>query len=472
MATSVGGLTTAISTPGTINFSGLATGIDTTSIINQLVALERAPLDTLQAQRDALAARQTALQTFNSKVLAFLNAVDAVRGGTDVLGRTATSTDSSVVTATASSAASVGTTDISVLGLARDAIATSANGTASATATVAAGSGSFVFRVGSGANHTISIDGTTTLQGLADAINNLGAGVSASVVNAGTAAAPDFRLRLATTATGASNDLTIVTDNTSLGVAVTHSAANARFTVTGFTDPLSRESNTFNDVIPGVTLTLAGGTGPATVAVTTDVQSATANVQQVVSTFNDIVTFVASQSQVTQDTSTTDHAVQAGPLAFDGTVSSIVSQLHDVASGTVAGLSGSVTLLAQVGITTNRDGTLAFDTAAFAAALTADPASVAALFAGNGTVGGVADRLHDYLTTLTQSGGMLAGDSTSVSDQIASLDDQLAAGQRRLDDYQQTLRTTFTNLELLVNSLQVQGGYLSALTANLGGKTG
>ena len=87
-----------------------------------------------------------------------------------------------MLTAKATSGAAVGTTDITVLDLARGAIATSANGKGSATATVAAGTGSFVFKVGSGDNQTVAIDATTTLQGLANAINGKDAGVSASVV--------------------------------------------------------------------------------------------------------------------------------------------------------------------------------------------------------------------------------------------------------------------------------------------------
>src|SRR6266481_971050 len=164
-----------------ITVGGLATGLDTNKIIDQLVALERRPLDVLAAQRDDVAARQTALQTFNSKVLTFLTAVDTVRDGSDVIGRTATSSDGTVLTAKAGTGASVGTTEITVLDLARGAIATSANAKTSATATVAGGTGSFVFKVGTGTNQTIAVGATTTLQGLATAINAKDAGVSASV---------------------------------------------------------------------------------------------------------------------------------------------------------------------------------------------------------------------------------------------------------------------------------------------------
>jgi flagellar hook-associated protein 2 len=445
---------------GSISVGGLATGLDTNSIIAQLVALEKQPLDLLQTQRDTVVAQQTALQTFNTKILAFLSAVDKVRDNGAVITRTASSSDASVLTATANGTASPGTTSITVTSLARGAIATSAHTATSATSTIATGAGFFTFHVGTGHDQPIAIDATTTLEGLATKINGLGAGVGASVVNVGTAASPDFRLRIATADTGASQAVTIVTDNTTLGVAVTQQAANAQFTVTGFTDPLSREHNTFDDVIPGVNIALLKEGGPVTVSVATDPSAVSTNVQSVVDAFNDVVNYVNSQSQVTQDTSATDHAVTAGPLAFDGTVRTILSGLHGVVSNAVSGLSGNLSLLAQVGVTTNRDGTLAFDSTKLTDALSKDESSVDALFGGSGAVGGVADRLHEYLTALTGTNSIIDTRNKSITDQIASIDDQLAQGQRHIDDFETSLRQQFTNLELTVNTLKSQGSFL------------
>src|SRR5690606_27106979 len=121
---------------------------------------------------------------------------------------------------------------------------------------VAAGSGTFQFRLGTGEVRSIDVDETTTLGQLVTKINELGAGVTASAVNIGTSDAPDYRLRLATLGTGSSNELTIVGDDTTLGVTVGQQAQNASLTVSGFTDPFARETNVVGDVIPGVSLTL------------------------------------------------------------------------------------------------------------------------------------------------------------------------------------------------------------------------
>lgn len=302
----------------TINIGGLATGLDTNAIVSQLVALERRrAVDLLRVQQLDAESRRSALGTFQGKVAALLAAVDALRDPQSALGRKATSSDDSIVRATAGSGALPGTTEITVVTLARGSIATSASGKAGADATVAAGSGTFSFRLGSGDVQSVAVDATTTLSGLAAEINALGAGVTATVVNVGTAAAPDYRLRLASRATGSSNDLAIVTDDTDLGVAVTQSASDARFTVSGFATELTRESNVVNDVVPGVTLTLAAVGGPVAIAVETDVDQVAADVEAVVTAFNDLAGYVAQQSQVTQDTGSADRDVSAGPLAFD-----------------------------------------------------------------------------------------------------------------------------------------------------------
>ena len=447
---------------GIISVGGLATGLDTNSIVDKLVRLERQrSVGALEAQRTDARARQNALQAFNTKVLAFLGAVDELAETDDVLIRKATSSNTTVLTVAAEGGAAAGSTTITVGTLARASIATAANGTTSTSAPIATGSGSFAFQVGSAAVQTIAIDATTTLDDLAAAINETDAGVRATVVNLGTSAAPDYRLRIASNETGTSNAVTIVTDDTTLGVAVTQAAENASFSVSGFADPFTRETNTVSDVIPGVTLSFLATGGPSTVTVATDGDAVAAAVDAVVKAFNDVVSFVASESQVRQDTSSDDRTVTIGPLALDGTVRSVLDSLHALISERVEGLSGDYALLAEVGVTTSRDGTLAFDAATLKAALASGEVDVAGLLAGNGgVVGGVADRLAEYLRGITDSGGTIGIRTASVTAEIQSLEERIAAGERSVDAFEENLRATFVSLETLVNSLQSQGAFL------------
>lgn len=451
-----------------ISIGGLATGLDTNSIVDQLVALERRrSVEPLTTQQSSATDRQAALQTFNGKLATLLSAVDVLRDHGRAIARKATSSDSGVVGAAAGTGAVRGSTEITVGSIARGSIATSANAKTSATSTVAGGAGSFSFRLGTGDVQSVAVDATTTLEGLAIEINNLDADVTASVVNIGTDAAPDYRLRLASLATGTSNEISIVADNTDLGVAVTQSAANASLTVSGFATPIARESNTVSDLIPGVTLTLAKTGGPVTIDVDTDTDAVKDDVKAVVAAFNDLVQFVQSSSTVTQDSTSGDRDVSAGPLAFDGTVRSILDSIHAALSNPVEGLGGDLSLLAEVGITSTREGTLALDEGKLADALARDDRDVAELFGGSLTESGAFDRVRDYLSGVTQAGGLLQTKTDGVASELTSLQSRIDAAEQALQQFEDNLRATFANLEVLVSQLQSQGNSLiAALSRN------
>ena len=453
----------------TITIGGLATGLDTDKIVTQLVALERQRgVGQLETQKTDANTRRIALQTFNGKVAAFLAAVNKLKDPDNVQIRKATSSNESVLTASASTGAHSGSTEITVHNLARPAIAASANGKAAATSTVATGSGNFSFRVGpTGTVQTIAIDTTTTLTGLATAINALDAGATASVVNVGTASAPDYRLRLGSDATGTDAAVSIVSDDTTLGVAVTQTALNASFSVSGFDDPLSRSNNLVSDVIPGVSFTLLDDGGPVTVTVGGDDEATVAQLDGVVKAFNDIVTFVAGESEVSQDTGSDDRTVSLGPLALDTTVRGVIDSLRRLISDPTEDASDTYSVIAQLGITTARDGTLTFNQATFRTELAARGSEVAKLLGGSGANPGVADRLSDYLTAVTQAGGVIDVHNTAVGNEIRSLEDRISAGQRNLDAFEENLRAQFTSLEVLVQSLKSQGNYLSSALGSL-----
>ena len=452
----------------TITFGGLATGLDTNSIVDQLVKLERRrSVDLLSIDQLDQQAKQSALATFGTRLADLMAAIDKLRDPSNALARTATSSDSTVIGATAGSGALVGSTDITVSKLARNAIAVSANGLTSSTATVASGSGSFSFQIGTGDTQTVAVDATTTLEGLASQINALGAGANATVVNVGTDASPDYRLRLASRDTGLSNDITIVTDDTTLGVAVTQAAQNAEFTVSGFTTTFSRESNVVNDVVSGVTLTLNKEGGPVKIGVTTDAATVTENVKAVVTAYNALASFVDAQSEVSQDTTGSDGDVTTGPLAFDTTVRTIMDGLRNAISSKVDGLSGDYSLLAETGLTSTKDGTLSLDASKLADALASDEEGVSQLFGGLGTTAGAFDRVYQYLSDATGTGGLLEARNKSITDNLARLTDQIAASERSVSAFEANLRSQFSSLEVLVNNLKSQGSLLTSALSGL-----
>lgn len=449
---------------GGITIGGLATGLDTNSIIDQLTSLERRRrVDLLEIDRLEAESKKSALQTFNSKLATLKSAVAALKEVDTAISRAATSSDETTVKVTAGSGASPGSTDITVNTLARGAIAVSGTGVASGSSTIAGGAGTFEFEVGTGGTQSVAIDATTTLDELATAINDLGAGVTASTVNLGTEASPDYRLRLATSSTGTSNLLTISNDDTTIGVSVSQQAVDATFTVSGFATGVTRETNTFSDVIPGTTISLQGTGGPTTLTVSTDESGVSSKIDAVVAAYNDLVSFVDQNSDVTQSTSSEDGDVIAGPLAFDSTVRSILDGLRSAVSDTVTGLSGDYTLLAEIGLTTNQDGTLAFDSTELSSALGSDEDGVRELFAGDSTTSGAFDRIYEFIDSATTSGGFLEIRTNGLTDEIEALNERIEAGERAVENFEADLIAQFASLETLVSGLQSQGAFLASV---------
>ena len=439
---------------GLITVGGLATGIDTNSIIDKLVALEKRPVALLGVEVQDVQATQTSINTLGGKLSTLRSAAHALGTTDGVLVRAATSSDTDVLAAAAGAGAQPGSVALTITQLARGSVAGATVGVASATSTVASGPGTFQFQVGSGTVKSVNVDATTTLQGLATAINALDAGVTASAVNLGTASAPDFRLEIASKATGATSTVTVTHDDTALAVQTAQAGQNAQFTVDGFSGTFERESNTFGDVLPGVTVTLRNR-GTATVTVADDADAITAKVKTLVAAFNDIVTFVTGESQVTETQDKSD--VTLGSLATDSTVKHLVARLHEVFSESVG---GTYTNLSSLGLATQQDGTIAFDEGKFRTALGSDSTAVAATFAGAGTASGVAKDLSALIDGMTGSGGTLALHTTALNDQIRSLQDQIDAGQREVDAFEVNLRQQFTALETFVSGLKNQGSFL------------
>ena len=439
---------------GLITVGGLATGIDTNSIIDKLVSLEKRPVALLGVEVQDVQATQTSINTLGGKLSTLRSAAHALGTTDGVLVRAATSSDTDVLAAAAGAGAQPGSVALTITQLARGSVAGATVGVASATSTVASGPGTFQFQVGSGTVKSVNVDATTTLQGLATAINALDAGVTASAVNLGTASAPDFRLEIASKATGATSTVTVTHDDTALAVQTAQAGQNAQFTVDGFSGTFERESNTFGDVLPGVTVTLRNR-GTATVTVADDADAITAKVKTLVAAFNDIVTFVTGESQVTETQDKSDVAL--GSLATDSTVKHLVARLHEVFSESVG---GAYTNLSSLGLATQQDGTIAFDEGKFRTALGSDSTAVAATFAGAGTAPGVAKDLSALIDGMTGSGGTLALHTTALNDQIRSLQDQIDAGQREVDAFEVNLRQQFTALETFVSGLKNQGSFL------------
>jgi flagellar hook-associated protein 2 len=449
-----------------IPIGGLATGVDTESLIQRLMVVEARPVTTLETRKLKFQALSAAFKDLNGKLAALKSTADALKDPATFFGRSVTSSDETVATATAVSGVVKGTFTLTASALAKGSIATAGVTKANLTDIVSSTTGDFQFKLGpTGTVVSVAVTPSTTLDQLVVAINNANAGVRASAVNTGTVESPAYKLTITSNGTGAANNIVIVNDPTTLTIANSQTAIDASFSVAGL-GAFTRPTNTFSDVIDGVTITLKKASGSTDLAVDYDKAATQAKVQNMLDAYNGAVGAIDAQTKATTGA---DGKVTAGAFSGDVVPRVIRSSLASAIASTVT---GTFTRLAEIGVTTQKDGKLALDAAKFQKALTDNPIAVSELIAGTGSKDGIADlvaaKADDASKNLT---GTIAVRQDGITATIKTLQTQIDAGLRRLETTERTLRARFAALENVVSRTQRTGGSLLAQLDKLPGFT-
>jgi flagellar hook-associated protein 2 len=450
--------------------SGLMSGLDTESIIKQMMAIERRPILLLQ-QREAT--YQSKISSFGTlkAVLGELQSAAAALGKTDLFaGFSASSENSTLLTASASASAVAGTYQVTVKTLAQAQQVKSSSFTAG---DEVVGTGILTIQVGAGPAVEVSIDAASnTLTGIAQAINNAGAGVTAGVVNDGLG---NFYLTLASKETGASNSISLtMTDadgiNNDAGglsklyenpaeqvMSETMAAGNAKLMVNGI--EVERAGNTIDDLLAGVTLTLkaADPTVSFAVQVSRDLGSISSKIKNFVDKYNNARTSL----NTLQLSGSAGGAV--GPLQGDSTARMVQARLRTLLSTRVEGVADSVNSLSVLGVTADKDGKLSFDSAVFTAAYEANREDVMNFFTqstegSQGFAVKVDALLEGYLQKNT---GLLVAKEEGFNRSIKHIGDQVERIEFRLAKREENLRRQFNSLESLLAQLQNTSGALT-----------
>lgn len=404
---------------------GIGSNLDVNGIVSQLMAAERQPLVALTRREASFQARLSAMGSIKGALSNFQNVLRSLSDASKFVGIRGTIGDSSVASISTSAASSPGSYALEVSKLAQAQKLVSV-GQASTSAPIGAGTLTFDFGSvelgdtgsfdsttgkytgasftsnGSGAK-TVTIEpGASSLTGIRDAINKANIGVTASIINDG--GTSPFRLVLTETRTGAANSVRIsVSGDAALENLLGHdpaagpgaqalretvSAQNAEFKIDGVA--ITKSGNTVTDAIQGVTLTLTktNAGNPTNVVVSRDASGITGAVAQFVQAFNQI-------NQTLRDlTAYNPQTKQAAILNGDATVRTIQNQLRSVLSASIGGGESSLTVLSQIGVSFQRDGTLGLDNAKLQKAVETHGAGIARLF---GATGNASDSLLTYL---------------------------------------------------------------------------
>ena len=452
-----------------VQFGGLITGLDTNALIAGLVKAEHRSIDVLAAQKVRFQAQDAVITAVIGGLAKVRSAAQSLALSTDFQKKTASSSDASVLSVSASSAASAGNLDIVVDSLASAQTVQSTSFTAS---TAAIGTGTLTISAG-GKTTSIVVDGTNnTLSGLRDTINDADGNVTATIVNVGAATA-DYRLILRSKNTGIANAVTVAgtltgaADPFAGGGQIVQTAADAVFSVNGLT--VRRSSNKVSDVVAGLSISLVGEGDrdgiveitdrAAQIAVSADSSSVISSVKNVVESFNAVSKIV--NDQFTLDPNTNRQGSTSGDASLRGVIARLRAELSRP-----GGFGVGYKYLSDVGISFQKDGSLALDEAKLSEALADDPTAVGRLFLA--TEGGIGKRIPDAVDDfVSQVDGALTFRQKGIAQSLKRIDEKVVREEERIAAMQDRLTRQFSALEQIVSSLKSQGDFLAQQLSGL-----
>lgn len=460
--------------------SSTTTAFDVPKLVSQLMAVERRPIDQLQTRVSSHEAKISSWGTLSGLVSTFQSATKTLGGALEKLA--ATSSDTGAFTASAASNAVPGSYSVSVNKLAQAQNLVAAGQASSSTAIGDGSATTLTFEFGtisggtltdgiySGASFTangsgpasITIDSSNnTLEGIRDAINAANLGVTATLVNDGSTT--PYRLALTSTSTGETQSMRISTSggDGSIGALLnydpagtqnlsqTQAAQNAALKVNGIA--ITSATNTVSDAIQGVTLSLKNTTAaPATLAVARDTAAITAAATSFVDAYN------AMASQMKSRFAYGSKTTAAGALAGDGTLRTMQEQLRGIFNTPATG--GTLTALAQVGISMQKDGSLALDSGKLTNALATNHSDVVNLF---NSPSGFATRFDAWAKETVNPGGLIDTRTTNLKSNVSNFNTEIDRLENRMAALERKYTKEYTNLNMLLSSMNTTSTYLT-----------
>ncbi|WP_313024834.1 flagellar filament capping protein FliD [Pseudomonas lopnurensis] len=459
--------------------TGIGSGMDIDGMVGALVAAEKAPKEAqLTRLETATTTKISALGTLRTALSSFQTALKDLNDIKLFENRSAKSSNTDLLTATASKTAQSGTYSVKVEQLA----------TGSKTATKALESdfktnvaGTLTVKVGDGEGIDVEIGEGASLTQVKDALN---AALKDSGVTANLLTDPstgETRLVMSSANTGEGKDVSIsateglealtidientidAEDDAAAGMSgVLERAQNAKFTIDGLA--LQSATNKVEGAIPDVTLDLVSTNKDKTVTVTVaqDQDGVTANIKKFVDAYNNLIKTTNSLTRVTKVGESGE--LSTGGLVGDSSVRSILSGIQNELIS--VGGSDGVRMLADLGITTQKDGTLAIDNDKLKTALEKNFDAVGGFFAGET---GLMNRLNSRVDGFNQTGGILA---QRVSGLEATKDDITAQREKlnlRIESMTARLYSQFNAMDTLVAQLSNTSSWLENTLSSLPG---
>lgn len=446
--------------------TGLVSGMATADIIDQLMQVEANPQKLLAQRQSADQAKATAYRGVNTRFAALQSAAEALAKPETWTAAKATSS-SPAVTATAAAGAATGSVTFAVAKTATShAVISDQAWTVSGTQTAAdVPYGATTIAVGTATPVTVGGTGT-----LADAVKAINARTDLKLSATAVKVSPtEYRLQVTSKDTGAASVFSFGNPGTFDPVTTGQNAEIRVGGATGYT--MTSATNTFSGLIDGTTFTVSAEAPSVTLTVASDPQAVSAKVASLVNAANGLL---QSISDYTKSAST------SAALKGDATLRQLSGQILDMVSRTL-GTKGS---LSVAGLELTDDGKFVFEAATFESKLTADPATVRAMFTEEtrtAGVDGIAGNTDDKVTPIGLAGRLAALAKTASDDTTGTLtllakskDSSAKDLQSRIDNWdirldmrRTALTRQFTAMEKALSTLQNQSSWLSSQISSL-----
>lgn len=456
---------------------GIGSGLNIKDLVNSTVKAEIAPKATqlnrleksAEAKFSALGSLQSALSNFQT-AMKDLNNMDLFNN------RTASSSNTALLTASSEKTALSGTYRVQVQQLASSSkVATSALNRDF----VSGSAGALTLKLGANDADAVTIDiaeGASLVE-IRDALNEQlkDKGVTANLVNNPTTG--QSQLILSGKETGLDNDIIVEgtggvaglsVDSTVAAVAggagYLEKAGNAKFTIDGL--ELESASNTISNAIPDVSFTLKGTTEvnkPLTVTVGQDNKGVKEQLKKFVDSYNE---FVKVSGQLTAVTKVGDAPPVVGGLVGDSTVRNLVNGMRSELGNMAENSGSTIRTLANLGITTQKDGSLKIDDKKLDSVLSTNFDDVGKFFAGDN---GLMTRMDKRISAYTGENGIISVRQKSLDATRTDVKEQRIKLEARATQIEARLFKQFYAMDALVGQLSTTGNQISQMLGNLPG---
>jgi flagellar hook-associated protein 2 len=441
-----------------VTMDGAMSGIDTSALINAILSSAAAPKETLEERIDDYEDKQSKITELVSLLGDLEDSLEDISDLSDFRSYAADYAENDEIEVSVDGEAVEGTYDIEVSAVASAAMYVSTTFESETDALAETGTLSLTY---DDTETEITIAADTTLDDLADEINDID-GLTAYVMDTGDDDEP-YRLVIQGEDGGADYDITIDESGltgTLLDMDETVAASDAELTINGVS--VTSSSNTVDDAIPGMTITLSGETSEALkVTVESDPDAIEEKIQTFVDAFNAAVSFIDIQSVFDSDEGL------KGAFVGESSVRRVNSGLTELVTSSFDDLGQDYDALSLIGITTDGDGKLEIDSDTFQEILLDEPDQVADLFTDeDGFIEAMIETLDLYVDPYD---GSLEVRKDSLDDRIEDMEDSIEDIDERLERLEVRLRKQFTAMESLLGSLGGSSQYLGAM---MGATTG